>query len=103
MQNNSLDTIPIAPYAFRNQALLRDELGLSDTDLGDFSPTGFIHIIEKLEGLSTLRAREALNAERRAYLLLWGSVEPYSPAELKSPMRRAGELELEFQAARRFK
>ncbi len=96
--------IQLSPYPYRNQTHLRDRLRLTERQVSDFSPSGFLHIIEKLEPIArdTAWAKEALNAERRAYLIIHGSVEPYEATELKSSIRRPGELELEFKAARLF-
>lgn len=97
--------LQLSPYPYRNQELLQQRLALTERQVSDFSPKGFLHIIEKLEPIATHTAwaKEALTAERRAYLVIHGSVEPYSPKELSAPSRRPGELELEFKAARRFK
>jgi len=61
-------------------------------ELCDFSVRGFLRIITRLEEIShhTAWAREALNAERRAYLIIHGGMQAYSPSELSSPIRSFG-------------
>lgn len=101
----NLHTIPLSPYPYRNGAPLAEFLHLDNEEIGDFSPSGFMRIIRKLELVSHLYpwAKHALNAERRAYMILHGDVKPYNVvSELASPCRRSGELELEFLAAKEF-
>ena len=90
----------LSPYPYRTQADLQARLGLTERQVSDFTAAGFLLIIEKLEPIAkhTAWAREALNRERRAYLIMHGSVVPYAPKELATPTRRPGELELEFKA-----
>jgi hypothetical protein len=104
MQLSHLEATRLSPYPHRDIQRLKTGGLLSEAEAGDFTPSGFLHIISKLEQVahSTAWAREALTAERRAFLLIYGGVEPYEPTELASPMRRPGELELEFKARRHF-
>lgn len=93
-----------SPYPYRAQDLLCASFGITPKQAGDFTRAGFLLIFEKLEAKASdnAQAREALAAERRAYLILHGAVKPYSMAELGSPVRRPGELEAEFKARRTF-
>lgn len=101
----SIENIQVSPYPYREKwAKARSGSFFSSRELADFTPAGFLHIIDRLETIANNAAwaREALAAERRAYMVLYGDVKPYSVAEVASPIRDNEELLLEMRAARRF-
>jgi hypothetical protein len=100
----TLENIKTSPYPYRTNWTAKAGSFFSAKELADYTPSGFLHIISKLEGIAhnTAWAREALTAERRAYMVIHGDVEPYSVAEVASPIRDHSDLLLELRAAKRF-
>lgn len=98
-----LENILTSPYPHRDQSALRANLGLTEAEAGDFTPTGFMLIIERLEAASGEWAKNALSRERRAYQLIHGAVEPYSLAELSRKTAPLAQHLEEFRAAKVFR
>lgn len=75
-------------YPFRNQQQLIDLLGITAEQAADFTPHGFLFIIERLEQLSRAdkSVKGLLTAERSAYRHAFSEVKsarPFAVPELE--------------------